>query len=68
MSQLVNSFRKCMVCNATTDDLNQTQCNCGAYMYVIGTMYSPTCSTGCENRSKKTKKIAPVTLASFGAI
>ena len=68
MSQLVISFRKCMVCNTTTDDLKQSQCSCGAYMYVIGTMYSPKGNNGCQNRSKKTKKIAPVTLASFGAI
>lgn len=58
------TYRKCMVCNSTTEDLDQSQCSCGAYMYMMGSVYSP------QKTIKHSEKIktAPITLASFGAV
>ena len=58
------THRKCMVCDSTTEDMGQSQCSCGAYMYMIAPFYSPKRSV---EHSEKIKT-APITLASFGAV
>ena len=34
--KLLMTHRKCMVCGNESKNLNQCNCNCGAYMYLIG--------------------------------
>lgn len=38
---LVNTHRKCMVCQNTTKNLTQDKCKCGGYMHLQGFIYQP---------------------------
>ena len=39
---LVNTHRKCLVCQTATTDLSQVRCKCGRYMHLVGFIYQPT--------------------------
>ncbi|MGN1156048.1 MAG: hypothetical protein ACI4TK_07715 [Agathobacter sp.] len=39
--KILMSYRKCMVCGNTSENLNKDKCGCGAYMYMIGQVATP---------------------------
>lgn len=53
--KVLNTHRKCMVCQNETTDLTQEKCSCGAYMYVMGQIYSPKVQVA-HGTTDKTKK------------
>lgn len=37
----LTTHRKCFKCSNTTNDLTETKCKCGSYMYLINQVYLP---------------------------
>lgn len=64
--QIAMTRRKCFVCGNVSTDLDVSICKCGAYMHMVGDMFTP--KVVFKQESQKDKKIAPMTLASNGAI
>lgn len=35
------NYRKCFLCGATTENMKESTCSCGGYMYQMGGCYMP---------------------------
>ncbi len=35
------THRKCFACGTTTSELSKDKCKCGAYMHMVGQVYTP---------------------------
>lgn len=45
------TYRKCLKCGSSTNDLHKTKCNCGGYLYLISTIYTPKVRQKEESRN-----------------